>query len=254
MTKKKTNKMLNNFRPFVYHIPIMLLAAANFAVTLAGDIETGRLLLQEGNINGAARYFTSAYNSDSMSADAVMAYASILTDGDLACALYLRVAHNDTAPAAERGESAKRLGDAAYCRGNYKEAYEWYDKSIQINPDSSCLPLLERTTLAIGKSSAGKAGGTTTLGHSSLPAAGASSEGKKRYVLQVGAFSSVENARKLYTRLKPQFSDITISAASQGDRTIHRVRIGSFPDQGSAEAFGEQQVKTKGLAYSIVKR
>jgi len=53
-----------------------------------------------------------------------------------------------------------------------------------------------------------------------------------RLYVQVGAFSSRDNAERLRTRLG---GDLKISAVTQGGRTIYRVRLGPFDELGDAD-------------------
>jgi len=72
------------------------------------------------------------------------------------------------------------------------------------------------------------------------------------YTLQVGAFASLENARKLCRRLEARFRDVTIAAAPDGK--LHRVRIGSFATESEAAAYGEKHLKSEGMAYRVIKK
>jgi rare lipoprotein A len=68
------------------------------------------------------------------------------------------------------------------------------------------------------------------------PAAQAKAAGGK-YFVQVGSFSSPENAEKLVKRLKAQgYGGSRQKRAESGGKVLYRVQAGSFPDKAAAEA------------------
>jgi cell division protein FtsN len=64
------------------------------------------------------------------------------------------------------------------------------------------------------------------------------------YFVQVGAFSSADDAEQQRAKLALQGFGAKISEREQGGRTIHRVRLGPFDNQAEAAA---QQDRLKGL-------
>lgn len=64
------------------------------------------------------------------------------------------------------------------------------------------------------------------------------------YFVQVGAFSSADDAEQQRAKLALQGFGAKISEREQGGRTIHRVRLGPFDGQAEAAA---QQERLKGL-------
>jgi tetratricopeptide (TPR) repeat protein len=76
----------------------------------------------------------------------------------------------------------------------------------------------------------------------------------KLFTLQIGAFSSKENAQALEKKVKNQFSDVSIVQLTIDDKTFYRVRIGTFKSKPDAENFGADSVSKKGLLFRIVEK
>jgi tetratricopeptide (TPR) repeat protein len=71
------------------------------------------------------------------------------------------------------------------------------------------------------------------------------------YSVQVGAFSSPENARKLTSKLKSQGFPSYISVAESLNKKIYKVRVGGFPGFGEAKD-AENKLKTHGYPTKII--
>ncbi len=63
------------------------------------------------------------------------------------------------------------------------------------------------------------------------------------FTVQLGAFSSLENARAFIKTLEHDIADRTYIYLEQGNRALYRVRVGRFPDRASADSFKEQRIK-----------
>ncbi len=74
-----------------------------------------------------------------------------------------------------------------------------------------------------------------------------------RYTLQVGAFSSVENARKLQKKMKKNFDHVTVVKEKIKGKEFHKVRIGRFTREDEALDYGNKHLKTRGYAFRVVK-
>jgi tetratricopeptide (TPR) repeat protein len=71
------------------------------------------------------------------------------------------------------------------------------------------------------------------------------------YSIQVGAFSSAENARKLTLKLKAQGYSSYISLAESFNKKIYKVRVGGFSGLREAKD-AEIKLKTKGYPTKII--
>lgn len=74
------------------------------------------------------------------------------------------------------------------------------------------------------------------------------------YALQVGAFSSLENAEKLARQLKELFDHIFIRQETVNGTVFHKVLIGAFGAEDEALSFGKQHLEKDGYKYRVVKQ
>jgi tetratricopeptide (TPR) repeat protein len=72
------------------------------------------------------------------------------------------------------------------------------------------------------------------------------------FTLQVGAFSTRENAQSYITSLSKQFADVSVSMGTLGNKTFYRVRIGAFATKESAQAYGDSALAKKGITFRVV--
>jgi cell division septation protein DedD len=72
------------------------------------------------------------------------------------------------------------------------------------------------------------------------------------YTLQVGAFSSLDNASGLQKKLQSRFSNVSILPVTLSDQVFYRVRIGEFLSKAAAETFGNDSLSTAGMTYKAV--
>jgi tetratricopeptide (TPR) repeat protein len=72
------------------------------------------------------------------------------------------------------------------------------------------------------------------------------------YSVQVGAFSSVDNARKLTLKLKAQgYSAFYISEAVSLNKKVYKVRVGGFSNRQEAQV-AQTQLKVRGYPTKII--
>ncbi len=76
--------------------------------------------------------------------------------------------------------------------------------------------------------------------------------GRSRYSLQVGAFSSAENAESYRIELKKTFGTVRILEAESGGTVLHKVRVGLFDSEEGALAFGEKQLRPRDILFRVV--
>ena len=72
-----------------------------------------------------------------------------------------------------------------------------------------------------------------------------------RWVVQVGSFSSEENAVRLSGEIGRQGYPVFVSKVTAGDKTMHRVRVGPVADKDEAQALA-QRLKTSGHAGRVM--
>lgn len=74
------------------------------------------------------------------------------------------------------------------------------------------------------------------------------------YTLQIGAFSSADNAANLVKRLKGQFSGVYTLAVTIADQQFYRVQIGRFTSKADAENYGNDSLTRAGITFRAVLR
>ncbi len=245
----------------------------------------GMLFYAQGGYDSACAYFEEAWRLGPASRSTRMLARAAINKGDLVKAEALlapMVALHEAPPAAE---ALYYLGNVYLLRQEYEQAMNCYKKSVgsfgapYTGPSLAGGVLaarkLEKTDLAqalYGKidqnfdfllessllEPVADSGGSfaehdieTREGFGAEPAP---KNARGSYTLQVGAFASVENARKLRQELLARFDDVTVAPARVRGRTLHKVRIGSFESEADAEAFGNKRLRPKGMTFRVVQK
>lgn len=89
---------------------------------------------------------------------------------------------------------------------------------------------------------------STTTAHM-VPAAA-----KEQYTVQVGSFSTRGNAQEVYTKLKKDFSTVSIQSAQIDKNTFYRVHVGNFPNREGAEHFARRHIEPRKMTFKVVTR
>lgn len=74
------------------------------------------------------------------------------------------------------------------------------------------------------------------------------------FTLQVGAFSSKDNAQALVNKVKIKHPSVSIVPLSINDKLFYRVWIGAFKSKSEAEHYGLDSLKKTGLSFRIVEK
>ena len=77
---------------------------------------------------------------------------------------------------------------------------------------------------------------------------------KAVYTLQVGAFGSEDNAKKLYRKMQKDFEDVTIKKEEIKGKVFHKVRVELFTKKEDALAYGEKHLKNRGISFRVVNK
>ena len=77
---------------------------------------------------------------------------------------------------------------------------------------------------------------------------------KAAYTLQVGAFSSGENAKSLFRKMKKDFNHVSIKEEKIKGTIFHKVRVELFTDKEEALAYGEKNLKSRGINFRVVEK
>lgn len=88
------------------------------------------------------------------------------------------------------------------------------------------------------------------VGGSESPEEGDGTDADQAFAVQVGAFSSGENAERMVEEIREQgIENVRIVAGEDG---LHRVLLGQFPDRAQAESYGDSLGAVLGLGFSVV--
>jgi cell division septation protein DedD len=71
------------------------------------------------------------------------------------------------------------------------------------------------------------------------------------WVVQIGSFSSEENASRLSDELRGSGYPVFVSRVTAGGKAMHRVRVGPVPEKGEAETLAER-LKASGHAGRVM--
>ena len=77
---------------------------------------------------------------------------------------------------------------------------------------------------------------------------------KAAYTLQVGAFSSEENAKSLFRKMEKDFKHVSIKKERIKGTVFHKVRVELFADKEEALAYGEKHLKGRGINFRVVEK
>lgn len=72
------------------------------------------------------------------------------------------------------------------------------------------------------------------------------------FTVQVGAFSTIENASALQEKLSRQFKNVAVAMVTLDEKTFYRVRVGSFATREDAELFATDSILKAGFTGKAV--
>ena len=75
---------------------------------------------------------------------------------------------------------------------------------------------------------------------------------KPHFSLQVGAFSTMQNAHSLVGKLSPQFPLVSVAEGAAGGKPVYRVHIGKFETKENAQTYGDSTLAKKGISFRVV--
>jgi hypothetical protein len=156
------------------------------------------------------------------------------------------------------------LSRIAFLRADYTGALKLLEESIAGRDSALIVPSLVlairaselsgRDEIAASYRTRLAAFGEDIPEHALALSAGVSGwEKKNPWVLQVGAFSQLENAERLRERMKARFTTVDVVAQARGSSTLHRVWVGRFPTEKKARAFGEKHLRPDDTSFRVVR-
>lgn len=145
-----------------------------------------------------------------------------------------------------------RLGQCYRSLGKEREAKKYFNRVLEGSPRSCEAALLrkelEEKVAKKAEEEAVPQEKSTTEGPGRQPEPAQ----KPQYTIQVGAFTSRENAHKLCQRLLAKGYPAEISSKKVDQIRFHLVWVGRFTDKGQAEILAHKLAVTQGLQYRIV--
>ena len=243
-----------------------------FSVLSSQNIDLYFSLIEEGELDGVKESLPeliSKYPNDS----GVLFLKAVLTDdGESAINQYKFILENFP-KSIYAPEAAMKIGEYFYARGLYTQAATLL-KNIPANYPR--YPQMQRLTdlminsfNAIGEADSAKY--YSLIIKSMFPSIETSIETKDNklsqvfsfkkqsdklgpYVVQVGAFSSQENAKRLKLQVSQLGHDVSINKVESNGKTFYAVRINRYRSKRKAEEIGKDIKSKLGVNYRVLYR
>jgi septal ring-binding cell division protein DamX len=209
------------------------------------ELDSGLVDLANGEIEKARTHLEAAYMADPVNSRIKFAYARSLTNGDAAKKLYEEIVVDSLASDSLRGEAALRIFGAYLVMGDSARAAEYEQLAERFSGKSLPVTTRQEPTPAAPVS---KPSSAVTAIKTPAPTSGDST-----FSLQIGSFTSYENAQKRMSSVKKLFSEAKIIEGTINGQTLYRVRLGSFPTKDEAQAFGRRKLQPPGIPFSVVR-
>ena len=174
------------------------------------------------------------------------------------------------------GESSVKIGEYFYARGLYSQAGRQlclipmkYPRLIKMQ---SVIDMMVSSFLAIGEEDSvkyylgiyqsmfpnldidqygiKKANFSNKINYSNIKKI----KEPKPYVIQIGAFGSIQNATRLKLQVKQIGYDVDIIPVQTNGRDLHAVRVVRYKSKSSAERIGNEIKKKLGIDYRVLYR
>lgn len=189
-----------------------------------------------------------------------LANAKLMASASAARAVYKKLTAAVPCPDTVRAEAYYYLACHAYMMANYakseqycKSAYDidrknaykiLYARCAKLNNHDQLSQSLLQDAIFLEKSEKVK---DTLQGMAT-----GKSASRLAYYLQVGAFGALENAQALRTDLKQFCPNVAVVTALSSEKTIYRVRIGTFDSKESAQLYGDSALTKRNISFRIV--
>ena len=238
----------------------------------AQNVDMYLSLIEKGNSNGVTENLPeliSKYPSD----PGVLYLKSLLTeDGDSAIKQYKNIIKNYP-ESKYAANSAMKLGEYFYARGLYTQSANLLKnipgKYPRFKEMQRLTDLMINSFNAIGEADSAKYYGLIIK--SMFPAIDADVKEDNRklsqvfdfkkkklnkgpYVVQIGAFSSEENAKRLKLQVSQLGHDVSINNVQSNGKTFFAVRVNRYNTKMKAEQIGKDIKSKLGVSYRVLYR
>jgi tetratricopeptide (TPR) repeat protein len=208
-----------------------------YTLVFPKTVEHSIVLLSQGKIKKASEIVTRLYRNNPSSPIIQIVYARIATDGVHAKNIYTKVIQNRLSSDSLRAEALFQLGCFYYSRKEYgladsmfSEAGKKYtiDKIFHMSALSSFNRKNSKKFLSISN--------TDTI----------------KYTLQVGAFSTLLNAKKMFIAMEKMYNNVSIKKETVRGAVYHKVRVETFSSKDEARNYGEKYLRNKNIQFTVV--
>ncbi|MCL5035290.1 MAG: SPOR domain-containing protein [Bacteroidetes bacterium] len=203
------------------------------------------LSLKAGDLNDARRYLTESDPSDPF---AIFVRAALTPDAVEAVDTYKEIiAEYPGKPIAQ--QALLQLYKYHFAAGDYGNAHTDYLELRKYTPMMTQLvdPLGFEDTLRLPQPS------TALPVSSEQPQPSSPAPPSAMFTVQLGAFSTPENARRFIATLKEQGIQAAVFTKADGSRTLYAVSTGSFSTRSDAEAYA-QELKGRSISCIVVQK
>ena len=243
-----------------------------FSFISAQNVDLYLSLIDEGNLKGVRENLPELISKYPKNPSVLFLKALLSEDGNSAVKQYQNIIKNypDSKYAAN---SAMKLGEYFYAKGLYTQAANLL-KSIptqfpRFNDMQRLTDLMINSFNAIGEADSAKYYGLIIK--SMFPAIDANINEnetkltqvfnfKKKekvigpYVVQIGAFSSQENAKRLKLQVRQLGHDVSINKVDSNGKIFYAVRINRYKSKRLADEIGKSIKSKLGVSYRVLYR
>ncbi len=229
-------------------------------------------LIEEGKIDGVKENLPELLSKYPENAGVLFLKALLTSEGDSAIKQYKRIL-SDYPDTRYAPESAMKIGEYFYARGLYTQSANLL-KNIPTRyprfPEMQRLTdLMINSFNAIGEADSAQYYGLMIKSmfpfldtkpiekNSKLSQVFDFKKKTKKngpYVVQVGAFSSKENAKRLKLQVSQLGHDVSINKVDSNGKTFYAVRINRYSSKKRAEEIGKDMKSKLGVGYRVLYR
>ena len=243
-----------------------------FSILSSQNIDLYFSLIDEGELDGVKENLPELLSKYPRDPGVLFLKAVLTDDGESAISQYKYILENFP-KSIYAPEAAMKIGEYFYARGLYTQCASLL-KNIPMNYPR--YPQIQRLTdlminsfNAIGEADSAKY--YSLIIKSMFPAIETNVESKDNklsqvfsfkkkarnlgpYVVQIGAFSSKENAKRLKLQVSQLGHDVSINKIQSNEKTFFAVRVNRYKSKREAEEIGKDIKSKLGVSYRVLYR
>ena len=250
----------------------IILLVSIFSILLSQNVDLYFSLIEEGELDGVKENLPELLSKYPKDPGVLFLKAVLTDDGDSALKQYKHILKSFP-KSTYAPESAMKIGEYFYARGLYTQSANLL-KNIPINYPR--FPQMQRLTdlminsfNAIGEADSAKY--YALIIKSMFPKVETNIEDKNNklsqvfsfnkknksigpYVVQIGAFSRNENAKRLKLQVSQLGHDVSINKVESNGKTFYAVRINRYKTKRKAEEIGKDIKSKLGVNFKVLYR